>query len=285
MMRSPRFLSVILIVCLLLGSGFSVFAQETGSSYTVQYGDVLDIIASSLDVSVDCIAEASNITNPNRLRPGDTLVIPADCPPYAGVSAVSVSTTSSAQSEGQGGGSASGDSYIVQRGDLLDSIAARFDVSVTCLAEANQLSNPRRIFPGDSLVIDLSCPLYTGSAPVLNPRNPEDLGQGGGGAAGDRQYQVQRGDTLDGISARYDVDVACTAEASGITNAARIKIGDTVIIDFSCPRYSGFAVVTNPRDGSVVAPPPIVTPEPTPEPETAPADADDAEEATDESAG
>lgn len=263
MMRTSRFLSVMMIVCLLLGGALNVAAQEAGSSYTVQYGDVLDIIAASLDVSVDCIADASNITNPNRLRPGDTLVIPADCPPYAGVGIVAASATP--QAEGQGGGSASGDTYIVQRGDVLDSIAARFDVSVSCLAESNQLRNPRRIFPGDSLVIDLSCPLYSGSAPVLNPRSPEEVRQGGGGGGG-RQYQVQRGDTLDGIAARFDVDVACIAEASGITNAGRISIGDVVVIDLSCPRYSGFAIVTNPRDGSVTTPAPIVTPEPTAEP-------------------
>ena len=78
-------------------------------TYTVRYGDVLDVIAASFDVSVECIAEASGLDNPNRLRIGDVLLIRADCPRYTGLNVVTnprvaPDAADDEADEGQGGG-------------------------------------------------------------------------------------------------------------------------------------------------------------------------------------
>src|SRR5215510_3421908 len=65
-------------------------------------------------------------------------------------------------------------SYTVQRGDILDSIAAQFDVQTACLAQANELGDGSKIKAGMVLRIDLSCPRYDGLDFVTNPR--EDAG-------------------------------------------------------------------------------------------------------------
>lgn len=241
---------------LVLLNGGLIAAQDS-TTYTIEYGDVLDVIAASFDVSVDCLAETSGIEDPNRIRPGDTLVVSAACPPYDGLAFV---PSPREETDGQGGGGLSlsgGDvSYTVRRGDVLDLIAATFDVSVACIAEESDLADPNRIHPGDELTISSSCPRYDGDAFVPNPRTEQTAseGQGGGSttttpAGGDNTYIVQRGDVLDLIAASFDVSVQCIAEASGLTNPHRILVGDVIVIDLTCPRYDGDAFVPNPRGG------------------------------------
>ena len=235
-------LLIVLMVTLIGISG--VTAQD--STYTLQYGDVLDVIAASFDLSVNCLAEASGIDNPNKVRPGDTLIIDRSCPPYDGLIQIAREADMDADADSdQGGGSAasnsssssrssSGDGYTVVRGDVLDLIAAAFDVDVMCLAEANDLGGRMLIFPGDVLTIDMSCPRYDGEAFVPQPREELALGQGGGGGSA---YIVRVGDYLEKIAARFNVETACLGESNGLTNPGRIFPGDEITIATNCPPF------------------------------------------------
>ena len=240
---------VVVAAVLIMVAATLVSAQE--STYTLEYGDYLDEIAARYNVSVACLAEASSIENPNLVRPGDTLIIDRNCPPYDGLIEVEGAVTAEATADieadeapGQGGGAADtgnsvlgeGDSYTVQRGDVLDIIAAAYDVSVSCLAEANDLGAGRWIYPGDVITIDLDCPRYDGEAFVLRPREEANaLGQGGGGST----YIVQVGDTLDSIAAQANIDRVCLAEGNDLTNPGRIFPGDEITIVTNCPPYQG----------------------------------------------
>lgn len=137
-------------------------AAAQSSTYTVEYGDILDVLAAGFDASVACIAEASGIANPNKLRPGDVLRINGTCPPYDGAIPIQRDESDSDQG-GSSSSSRSGD-YMVARGDVVDLIAARNNVQVACLAEANDLAPRMLIFPGDELVIPTNCPPYDGEA-------------------------------------------------------------------------------------------------------------------------
>jgi LysM repeat protein len=44
-------------------------------------------------------------------------------------------------------------SYVIQRGDTLLSIARRFGLTVKQLQQANNITNPDKIYPGQTLVI------------------------------------------------------------------------------------------------------------------------------------
>jgi LysM repeat protein len=237
----PRIILLIGTLVWLMGAAIA-FAQDSDSSYTVRYGDVLDVIAASVDMSAACIAELSELENPNVLRPGDTLVFSPSCPPYDGLIPIERDETA----DQGGGGSVSAQSaqsgdYVVERGDVLDTIAATFDVSVGCLAETNGLSYPHTIFIGDALTIDLDCPPYDGVDFVRNPR-PEasQLQQGGGGGA---VYIVRVGDTLDKIGAQYDLSPSCLGESNELENPGRIFPGDEIALDPNCPPYDGLALV------------------------------------------
>ncbi len=241
MLRPSR----VLIWVMLLGLavvGFSLVSAQD-SSYTVEYGDVLDVIAAGFNVSASCIAEASGLDNPNQLRPGDTLVIPANCPPYDGL-ALGGRPAATGDDNGQGGSSSgaagSGNTYVVERGDVLDLIGAAYNVAPSCIAETNDLDQPNRIFPGDELVIDTSCPPYDGLAFV----SADAPGQGGGSsqrATGGQTYVVSAGDVLDLIGAAYDAAPSCIAESNNLDNPNRIFPGDELVISATCPPYDGLA--------------------------------------------
>jgi LysM repeat protein len=239
----PRIILLIGTLVWLTGAAIA-FAQDSDSSYTVTYGDVLDIIAASVDMSAQCIAELSELENPNDLRPGDTLVFSPSCPPYDGL--IPIERAESAEDNGEdvsaqnAQNASSGGDYTVERNDVLDSIAAAFDVSVGCLAEANGLTAPYMLYVGDGLNIDLDCPPYDGVDFVRQPRaEASQLQQGGGGGA---TYIVRIGDTLDKIGAQFDASPACLAESNALENAGRIFPGDEIALDPNCPPYDGLAL-------------------------------------------
>lgn len=99
--------------------------------------------------------------------------------------------------------------YVVQRGDTLYSIAARYGVSMYDIAEANHLTNLNVIYPGMRLIIP------PGVMPV--PTCPV-------------HYRVQRGDNLTRIAARYGVSVWQIQQWNRIPNPNRIYVGQTLVI-------------------------------------------------------
>jgi hypothetical protein len=72
-------------------------------------------------------------------------------------------------------------SYVVQEGDTLSSIAAQFDVDEQLIAQANDLSNPNRVYPGQVLAIPL--PPSEPSPPWLTvaPTEAQVIGHSTGG--------------------------------------------------------------------------------------------------------
>src|SRR5690349_5937203 len=50
--------------------------------------------------------------------------------------------------------------YTVRPADTLDGIGATFDVSPSCIADMNNITNVREVFVGTVLLISVSCPRY-----------------------------------------------------------------------------------------------------------------------------
>ncbi|GEM_PF-399898 len=97
--------------------------------YVVKSGDTLSGIADKHGVSLDALIRANpQITNPNVIRPGQTVTLPQ-------------------------GAAAEARSYEVAAGDNLSSIGAQFGVSWQAIAQANHLSNPNLIHVGQALQI------------------------------------------------------------------------------------------------------------------------------------
>ncbi len=103
--------------------------------------------------------------------------------------------------------------HVVQRGETLSSIAARYGTTPQALASANGLANANYIYAGQRLAIP---------------------GGGGGGT-----YTVGPGDTLAAIAARHGTTVNALVQANGLANANYIYAGQKLRIPGGGSNSSG----------------------------------------------
>ena len=122
-------------VVMLLPNRSAMAATTCQAQYLVQPGDTLAKIGQRYNMNWSAIAQANNMTNPNRIYVGQYLCIPATTPapnpPPATCQA----------------------NHIVQRGESLSGIGLRYGVTWTRIAQANNLSNPNFIYAGQKLCI------------------------------------------------------------------------------------------------------------------------------------
>lgn len=104
------------------------------TTYTVQRGDWIYAIARKFSLSVAGLLAANPGINPNFVFPGQVLNIPGGTPP--------TDTTPP-----------SSNTYTVQPGDTLFSIAVRNRTTVYALQIKNNLANPNFIYPGQILTL------------------------------------------------------------------------------------------------------------------------------------
>ncbi len=143
--------------------------------------------------------------------------------------------------------------YTVRSGDVLDLIAARYDVATDCIAKNNNLALPGRIFVGNTLTISADCPFYSGVAPVLNPRAGHTLGASTVEPLtttlnGGQLYTVQNNDTLDTIARKLNVSLQALSAANGSPKPTSLKAGMTLVVPVGAPAYGVFLPI-NPDSG------------------------------------
>ncbi len=132
--RKNRLVALIGLMTLIMGMLFVPATQAQSSStscgafYTVQQGDTLSRIARAMGVTAAQLQTWNKITNPNRILVGQSLCVKM-------ITIVDNST------------------YTVQRGDTLSRIARRYGISMTVLAQVNNISNPNQIYVGQVLQI------------------------------------------------------------------------------------------------------------------------------------
>jgi membrane-bound lytic murein transglycosylase D len=102
--------------------------------------------------------------------------------------------------------------HTVKRGDTLVSLARKFKVSRTELAEANQLTLRSRLRPGQELVIPrVPAPLVSArnlrAAASPGPQTQVAANASGSSASARPTYTVRRGDTLYSIAKRFGLTV------------------------------------------------------------------------------
>lgn len=99
----------------------------------VQKGNTLSQIALEYNTSYEYLAKINNIPNPNLIYIGQKLEVPI--------------------LENNNINDTSHNLYIIQLGDTLTSIAAKFDVSIQSIVTLNNISNPNLIYAGSTLRI------------------------------------------------------------------------------------------------------------------------------------
>lgn len=106
-------------------------AYSDGFWYTVKAGDTLSSIARRFGTTVNAIARANNLKNPNFIRVGQKLWIPT----------------------GGGASTCNGTWYTVQQGDTVYSLAKKYGTTVEAISRANGLRDPYVIKTGQRLCI------------------------------------------------------------------------------------------------------------------------------------
>jgi LysM repeat protein len=128
-------------------------AQAEGyGTHIVKPGETLYGIAAMYGVSVESIAAANKVVNPNYIYAGQTLIVPAGwAPPPPAPPPAPVYVPGPPPPAGCGLG------YVVQPGDTLTSIAVRHGTTVVAIASANGIPYPyNKIYAGQPLHIP--CP-------------------------------------------------------------------------------------------------------------------------------
>ena len=150
--------------------------EIAAQTYTVVAGDTLHKIASKFKTSVEALEKANNLTAASIIRTGQVLVVgkasaaaaPAPAAsnpapsvvakpsPQQPVAAPIASTPKAAAPEPKPVAkepAASGQTYVVAKGDNPYSIAKKFKVTQDALMKANKIDDPRKLQIGQKLVI------------------------------------------------------------------------------------------------------------------------------------
>jgi LysM repeat protein len=156
---------------------------STYNIYIVQRGDTLRKLATRFDTTIARLLELNtDIKDANLIYEGQRLAVP-------------IAGTPDPQP---------GQSYVIQRGDTLRKIAARFDTTVDILLKLNpQIKNPNLIIAGQRLLLPDSVTIHV----------------------------VIRGDTLRAIAIKYNTTVAELLKLNpGIKDANLIYPGQVIRI-------------------------------------------------------
>lgn len=111
--------------------------------------------------------------------------------------------------------------YVVQSGDTLSGIAAKFGTTVADLVKINNISNPNLIYPGETLKI------YTNQT-ITNKSKSFS-----------KTYVVVAGDTLSAIASRFNTTVSALVQLNNISNPNLIYPGEVLKIPVSTVVKSG----------------------------------------------
>ncbi|MGE5554578.1 MAG: LysM peptidoglycan-binding domain-containing protein [Betaproteobacteria bacterium] len=177
--------------------GDSGYSLADGSTYSVQPGDSLFLIAQRYGTTVDALRQANGIWT-DTLYVGQTLTIP------------------SGGGGASGGGNGNGGSYTVQPGDTLFLIAQRYGTTVDALRQANGIWTDT-LYAGQALTIPGG-----GAKPAPGGGQVFEPGASGSNAVWGHKYVITR--------QGYELLARLvSAEAQGEPYAGQVAVAATVL--------------------------------------------------------
>ena len=195
--------------------GYSV--PET---YTVQSGDTLTGIASRYNLTLDYIANLNAMQRNSGLRAGQRLKLTGELPTQVAAvtpKAVAQKTVSTVKMP---------DVYVVQAGDNLTSIAAKYHLQVSYLRQLNNLSTST-VRVGQRLKLDgeLESKVESKTEKAVPTANKTFVKQ-----ANTETYTVKAGESLYAIASRLEMSASALASLNNLSSNASLRVGQTLNI-------------------------------------------------------
>lgn len=166
-------------------------------SYKVQRGDTLSSIATKSKISLAELAELNNLKANSHVQLGQTLKVPA--------------------------GASVPDQYVVQSGDSLNAIAAKYNLQTSYLADLNGLSRTAGLRAGQRLKLTGEVETTSKvSAKNTKEETPET-------------YTVKSGDSLGNIANRYHLQLDYLAALNGLSRNSNVRVGQRLKLTGDLP--------------------------------------------------
>ena len=233
--------------------------------YVVKPGDSLSKIAAAHGVKTAELKELNNVVDVNKIRVGQKLILPDYSKPSS-----SQPAEKSAKSAESKAAAASGDAYVVKPGDALSKIAAAHGVKTKDLMAANNLTDANKIRAGQKLVIpgakkadkaedkaaekktakkdepkaepkEEAKPVEAPAAmpapvpeaavvPAVAPAPAPEAAPASGAQDAMLDYNVQEGDTIEGIARLFVVSADEIRKVNGLAPGAEVVPNKTIKI-------------------------------------------------------
>ena len=218
---SPPLVRVAALVALLALGAAVVPAAATDRVVVVRQGDTLSEIALRHGLSVVQLVSLNALTDPNRIYPGQRLLLTA--PPQApSASSAAVASSSTV--------------HVVRAGEHLTGIAHRYGTTIDAIVAANGIENPSYLRVGQRLTI----PVAVAAAPVAPPVAAAPVAPSVAAApvapsvaalvSAPVVHVVVAGETLTSIAHHSGTTIDAIVAANGITDPSYVRVGQRLTI-------------------------------------------------------
>lgn len=187
----------------------SITTSRSTLTYTVKAGDTVWALARTFKTTVSAIIEANGLGSNARIQIGQKLTIPA-----AGGS------NPESTSPGTEKPSGSTLTHTVKAGEVLSTIAIKYQTTTARLAQINNIANPDFLWVGQ--VLKISGPATPTPSTPNSPSKPS--------APANSSYTVRAGDTVWSIALAHKVTVQSILAANGLRADSYIHPGQVLRI-------------------------------------------------------